>query len=341
MAARYFGSANSYMGFYSLFGEIFNRKKFERTFVLKGGPGTGKSTFMKKVANMAKDRGALVEYYYCSSDIESLDGLIIELNGKKIAIIDGTAPHENDAVYVGAADEIVNLGDGIDYDWIRSYREKIITLSDQKSHAYKSAYSYLKVAGECDKYINKKKMQSLDFKTADKYISDLRSMIQSGADYTEKKFISSFSKSGYRSFDLEAEKKINIGGDRREALLLLSYINENIRHMGKECFPAPLNIQYADALRFNKKIAIQYDSGEENVDSAIYFDQSPNAIEDIRVMVNAYKDFINEAIRWFGIASDIHFRLEEIYQKCMNFNENEEKIIETSKKIFKLCDCEN
>jgi hypothetical protein len=129
----------------------------------------------------------------------------------------------------------------------------------------------LKVAGECDKYINEKKMQSFDFKTADKYISDLRSIIQSGVDYAEKKFISSFSKGGYRSFDLEAEKKINIGGDRREALLLLSYINENMRHMEKEFFPAPLNIQYVDALRFNKKIVIQYDSSMEDNNSAIYF----------------------------------------------------------------------
>ena len=342
MEARYFGSANGYDGFYSLFSEIFNRKKLERTFILKGGPGTGKSTFMKRLAKMCKERGANVEYYYCSSDIDSLDGVIICLNGKKFAIIDGTAPHENDAVYVGAADEIVKLGDGIDYDWIRSYRDKITTLSDQKSAAYKSAYSYLRVAGECDKHICNAKIESFDFETADKYIADLRDLATSkkiGKD--ERKFISSFGKGGYKSFDLDAEEKIKIGGDRREAILFISYIKDALRTGEKEVFPTPLNIRYADALRFNKKVSIQYDSSEENQNSAIYFNQSPKAGENVRVMSNIYKDSVDEAVRWFRIASDIHFRLEEIYQKCMNFDKNEEKLLEIGKKILKLCDCES
>lgn len=342
MEARYFGSANSYNGFYSLFGEIFSRKKFERTFILKGGPGTGKSTFMKKLAKMADDRGAAVEYYYCSSDINSLDGVIMELQGKKFAIIDGTAPHENDAVYVGAADEIVNLGDGIDYDWIRQYRERIITLSDQKSAAYKNAYSYLKVAGECDKCICKAKMRNFDSKTADKYICNLRDLIDcKEKDKEERKFISSFGKNAYRSFDLDAEEIIKIGGNRKEAILLISYINENLRCGFKEVFSTPLNIQYADALRFNKKVAIIYDADEGEQNATIYFDQSPSATENVRVMLNIYNDSMDEAVRWFGIASDIHFRLEEIYQKCMDFDRNEEKIVEIGKKILKLCDCES
>ena len=45
-------------------------------------------------------------------------------------------------------------------------------------------------------------------------------------------------------------------------------------------------------------------------------------------------DALEAAKRWFGIASDLHFRLEEIYKSCMNFERNEqissEKIEEIS-----------
>ena len=92
MKTHYFASANSYNVFLSLFGEIFNRKKFERTFIFKGGPGTGKSTFMKKVAKEMEAQGANIEYYYCSSDIDSLDAVIISLCGKKFAMPLQTRP---------------------------------------------------------------------------------------------------------------------------------------------------------------------------------------------------------------------------------------------------------
>ena len=52
-------------------------------FILTGGPGTGKSTFIKKVEANIKACGALAEEFLCSSDTRSLDGIILSLNGKK------------------------------------------------------------------------------------------------------------------------------------------------------------------------------------------------------------------------------------------------------------------
>ena len=46
---HFFGACNSFHGFKSFFGEIFKRKDFTRIYVIKGGPGTGKSSFMKKI----------------------------------------------------------------------------------------------------------------------------------------------------------------------------------------------------------------------------------------------------------------------------------------------------
>ena len=48
---KYFAAANTYTGFISYFDTVFDPEKFSRLYVLKGGPGTGKSSFMKKIAN--------------------------------------------------------------------------------------------------------------------------------------------------------------------------------------------------------------------------------------------------------------------------------------------------
>ena len=88
MKQSYLASANGYKGFINLFSEIYDPNKFDRIFIIKGGPGTGKNTFMKKICSCIENKKANIEYYYCSSDVTSLDGVIFHLNGKRIAILD-------------------------------------------------------------------------------------------------------------------------------------------------------------------------------------------------------------------------------------------------------------
>ena len=89
---RYFLGANSPAGFYSLYDELIDPAEAEGIYILKGGPGCGKSTLMRQVAQRAEDAGLRVEYIPCSGDPDSLDGVI--LPEKKVALVDGTAPHE-------------------------------------------------------------------------------------------------------------------------------------------------------------------------------------------------------------------------------------------------------
>lgn len=59
---------------------------------LKGRPGTGKSTLLKKLAAQALEQGFDTEAYHCGFDPDSLDMVILrELD---VAVIDTTAPHE-------------------------------------------------------------------------------------------------------------------------------------------------------------------------------------------------------------------------------------------------------
>ena len=74
--------ANSPTGFYSL---------YETIYILKGGPGCGKSSLMRRVAQAMEEKGASVEYIACSGDPDSLDAVVFP--ALNTAIVDGTAPH--------------------------------------------------------------------------------------------------------------------------------------------------------------------------------------------------------------------------------------------------------
>lgn len=138
-----FAAANSGRGFRSFYREIFGEGGIERRYLIKGGPGTGKSSFMRQVAELSAKRGAEVEYYRCSSDPESLDGIVLD---RRIAVFDATAPHAEDPDLCGARDEIVDLGVFWDADALFSKRAEIESLCAKKKEEYALAYKFLEAA---------------------------------------------------------------------------------------------------------------------------------------------------------------------------------------------------
>lgn len=140
-----FAGNNTSRGFFSYFSYIFNPEEANHIYILKGGPGVGKSSFMKKFAARMMKNGYDVEYIHCSSDNDSLDGILVpEL---KIAFVDGTAPHAIDPKIPGAVDEIINLGIYLNSKKLEEDKQEIIQINKKKSNIYKSAYRYLECAG--------------------------------------------------------------------------------------------------------------------------------------------------------------------------------------------------
>ncbi|MEG1608450.1 MAG: ATPase, partial [Clostridia bacterium] len=72
---KYFAGGNTPFGFVSYFENIFDYARGGKLYILKGGSGVGKSTFMKEFSKLLTDRGNDIDYYYCSGDSESLDGI--------------------------------------------------------------------------------------------------------------------------------------------------------------------------------------------------------------------------------------------------------------------------
>ncbi len=134
---RFFLGANAGSGFFSCFGDCYRPGAGERLTILKGGPGTGKSTFMKQLAVWAAEREQPVELYFCSSDPASLDGVRFPTLGA--AVIDGTAPHTMDAARLGLTEELVDLGACLNADELQKNRAEILSLYEQNGLLHRRA----------------------------------------------------------------------------------------------------------------------------------------------------------------------------------------------------------
>ena len=106
MDRSYFLAANSGRGFFSLYDQFPPAGAF--LHIIKGGPGTGKSSFMRRIREAAQQRGYDTETILCSGDPDSLDGLYIPALG--LAWVDGTAPHVQEPEVFGGTADYVNLG---------------------------------------------------------------------------------------------------------------------------------------------------------------------------------------------------------------------------------------
>ncbi len=322
--AKYFAAANTYRGFKSYFDRVFSSADYDRIYVLKGGPGTGKSSFMKKASTELHRRGCEIEKIYCSSDPKSLDGVIATKGGRKIAILDGTAPHERDAVIPGAIDEIINLGHGWDTSWLTARKKEILDIAQEKSLAYKTAYEYLSLAGCAYNIITNIYRLHFDKTRATFEAELIFKDISSSDSKINTRLVSFFGKNGPGRLDTLSKiqgEHIKVCGDEVSASLFLS-VCKNIlesKNIGFTHFPCALDQSATDAIYIPEaSLVIDRDTeGEINADEFISLPTLET--ERIKKARRLWQDSLDEAKRWFVIASDLHFRLEKIYGEAMNF----------------------
>ena len=144
MKQAYFLGSSGKNGFFSCFSQLTPKIDGQYTYIIKGGPGTGKSSMMKKIAEEMEKREIECERIYCSSDPSSLDGVIFP--SLRVSIADGTSPHIMDPDYPGASAEIINLGDCWNKEKLRENREKIIELTDKNKACHQRSRRFIESA---------------------------------------------------------------------------------------------------------------------------------------------------------------------------------------------------
>ncbi len=137
MADLFFLGANSKEGFVSLLPALQGENR--RIYTVKGGPGCGKSTLM---ARLAARLGGECERIYCSSDPNSLDGVLLP----GMAIVDGTAPHVCEPGFPGCDGDYLPLPPPINAPALAKKAPALYALRAASKSHYAQAYRALKGA---------------------------------------------------------------------------------------------------------------------------------------------------------------------------------------------------
>ena len=116
---------------------------------IKGLPGSGKSTFMKKFADEAKNHGLDVRYIWCGLDANSVDGII--LSELQLCVVDATAPHIHDPEREG--DEILDFFAHIDQSLVDD--EALLQIREVYVNEIEIAQDYISTYAEDLRIIKK------------------------------------------------------------------------------------------------------------------------------------------------------------------------------------------
>jgi len=198
-AAEFFLGANSKHGFYSLYEHFVNCEEGDFLWVIKGGPGCGKSSFMRKMASAAEEAGLDVERIRCSGDPSSLDGIYIPQ--KKLAFVDGTAPHVTEVKFPGAAGAYLDLGRFYDLQALGTKREEIISINRRYKALYVRAYDCIAAANAVgtrnDPHLIGKRELNLTKRRAERFAAREFGKPRESAGSEKLRFLSAFSCEGY------------------------------------------------------------------------------------------------------------------------------------------------
>lgn len=347
---QFFASSNSMTGFCSYFDKIYDPVSLKRIYIIKGGPGTGKSSTIRAVGEYFEE-SCNCDYFLCSSDPDSFDGLIIN---DSVAVIDGTSPHSVDAKYPAAVEKIIDNGRGLN-DNIKKHREEIIDLCETKTKHYRTAYAYLKAAGELKREQLKKVSEKIDNAKLESAIDRFfKQNPIKGIGMSKIRLIQAITSKGIvRTKSFEDNSKTvailtNVNGFEN---VLMQKFSEKAQRLGAAISTAydPLLPYSTSGLNFPRELCITvYDKeihGEIDYDKYKVFNCerfiSRYDLNELRSLIRftnkCNQILLDEAVNSFSNAYVTHKKLEDIYIGYNDFSavdENTDIIINDIKQYI-------
>lgn len=334
MEEKFFAASNSGDGFVSYFGEIFAPSKFEKVYIIKGGPGTGKSFFMRAIADAAKKENKKVVLYYCSSDQNSLDGIVID---DRIAVLDGTAPHDTDAFYPGAVENLIDLGQFWDSAALAQDRKRIERLCEEKKNGYSRAYRYLSAYMDVSKAVEKLIVPALDRAKMRRCAEIYMKKVENGSEFSPKvRICNSVGMEGCVCFDTLVKKAntvYHVNNIYDSGHLFLTEI-ANISAAKKldvtfsydPICPDRLDSVYIEdgGILFST-LCVKDDEKVRNVNMTRFLprEKITPSLHEIKHALKLRDALLCEAVEALDNVKKVHFEIEDIYKSAMDFDSKE------------------
>ncbi len=315
---KFFISGNTGDGFRSFYDNEISRCK--KVILLKGAPGTGKSSLMKKIVSECTKRNLDCEEWFCSGDSSSLDGVYIA--DKQIAVIDATLPHGIECKKPILKEKIYNLLDSIDEQKLKNNQIEIEALFKEKATCYDRAYNCLAVAKKYSDFAYQEIAKSA--KATDicrEALSQIAKLDVVGTDMaTRHLFLSAITPDGLIKFEDPAVTTVEIVGNRHSVQLIFDtmlrlYDADIVVHnaldsskidkivVGKFCFKSE-----HDSTDGGLKIIA------EDIKSQSY------DIDYVAKLDAESKKLIAESIEYLKIAKKCHIEAEKYFVGAVDFD---------------------
>jgi hypothetical protein len=354
---RLFPGSNSAFGFFSFYDQIIGPDAV-RILMIKGGPGVGKSTLMKKIGEDMLRRGYDLEYHYCSSDPQSLDGLVVP--ALRVALMDGTAPHIVDPKHPGAVDGIILL-EKWDEEGIRKNKKSIVEITGEIGRLFQNAYRHLSTTKSyleamesyysLDKIINKSSFHSLGLELLEELFTGKRAA-EGGVGKTRRLFASAITPQGPINYLDSLVKHLKsvyiIHGDYRKGKrkIIETIMNGAVmRGFNVEAYHCALDPEKVDHIIIPElgaavlnSLEPHYLSGGESwreIDTGEFIAPFPRDLQAEHADYSfRYHSSLKEAEKFLSRAKAAHDELEKYYIPNMNFEEIDRVCQDTLERIL-------
>lgn len=323
-------------GFKGYFAEL-GREPNMQLYLIKSGPGCGKSTMMKRLAQL--ERGP-VERIHCSSDPDSLDGVVF--GQRSAAILDATAPHTLEPQAPGADEIVVSLYHTLDAAALRGHREEIRDLFQRNRSLRSRAARYIASAGSLLLDSRRAAACSTDFEKLRRYAKRLcaRLMPRTGAAGSEKlRFLTAITPKGtlfYRDTVRALADRIIVFRDEYGAAsrFLMEQIRAEALARGYTIYTCPCAMHPEDKidhilvpalglafLTDNSWHSAQF-PGQQTVRCTRFVDGVNLANYRARLRFNrrAAEELIQQAVALMAQAKACHDELETYYRAAVDFD---------------------
>ena len=336
MNKTYFLGSNTAYGFFGDYAHLTRGK----TIILKGGAGTGKSTLMKKVNEIALDAGFKTETYRCSSDVSSLDAVFVP--SKNFAVIDGTYPHVTEVEYPVVSGYLFNLLDAADAKKVAPYKDDIKYAVSCKKQYFNDAYCNLK----CANLIFENNKRKLSDAFGDEILGvskDTFAALELSHGARETRFVSAISDEGYVDFLSDDFKGLHTIGVRAEySEIVMLYITKLIslfdaNEVGFTAFRSPFSPDFFDAVKVGNVVIADFDRLQK-CDETVTLDLpiSLTFRADLDAAESLHRTLVDKAIANIRLARLTHIGIEKIYSPAMDWTDVNNK---TDKILCLLFDC--
>lgn len=355
--ADFFLGANSPAGFVSYFSELTDPHLTDHCYIIKGCPGSGKSTMMKKTAAHFAGKDRLTERIHCSSDPDSLDAVI--LHDSKAILADGTLPHAIEPTLPIVYEKVVSLFECFDGEALAAKRDAAMETDRKIKECHKRCCCYLagaamllednrRTAAECTDYL---KIQRLAQKLAAK---ELPRKKDGAAGLERKRLLSAVTPKGIVAFTDSIPTlcdKIYLVKDEYSAssTALLRALKVLALENGYEVFACycPLDQQNKLEHLLIPELSLgfvtenPYFQPELTPYRVIHFsrftDKNKLRLKKQRLSFNkrAAREILEEAVKSLVKAKAYHDDLEEIYRSGVNFDQIGRIQVDTLKAIAK------